>query len=74
MFFLTPAVPYSSEVQQPRHATAILDERPQAHRAASYEREQDRAKVRDEEAAGSNLATPTQVSRSKSLQISGGLG
>lgn len=59
MFLLTPAAPYSSEVQQPRHATAIVDEQPQTHRAASFDRGQDRATVRDEEAAGSNPATPT---------------
>ncbi len=43
MFLLAPIVPYSSAVQQPIRATAVLGERPQSHWAARLDREQGRA-------------------------------
>jgi hypothetical protein len=39
-FLLARAVPYSSEVQQPIHATAVLSTRPQTHYAAPLDRKQ----------------------------------
>ena len=40
VFLLTPAVPYSSEVQQPMHATAVLSSHPHTRHAAWFDREQ----------------------------------
>ena len=44
VFLSTPIVPYSSEVQQPMRATAVLGKQPNGHWAAPFEREQGRAR------------------------------
>ena len=43
VFSLAPVAPYSSEVQQPMRATAVLGRHPHTHWAASSDREQGRA-------------------------------
>jgi hypothetical protein len=43
VFLLAPVVPYSSEVQQPMRATAIMDGHQHTHQAAPFRREQGRA-------------------------------
>jgi hypothetical protein len=43
VFLLTPVLPYSSEVQQPMLATAVLGKRPRTRWAALFDREQWRA-------------------------------
>lgn len=43
IFMLAPIATYSSEVQQPVHATAVLREHPHTRRTGPVNREQDRA-------------------------------
>lgn len=43
IFMLAPVAAYSSEIQQPMRATAIMDGHQRTHKAASFAREQGRA-------------------------------
>ena len=58
VFLVALAVPYSSEVQQPMRATAVLGGRPRMRLAGSVDREQGRASSLHPDGQGQSRTAP----------------